>query len=171
MSGEKASERFIALVAVEEHGEYYDEHAEWLPLEVWASRGYNKDAIEAKARPEDKRQHPVLGDVYRVSILQTGNRGVRGTKKTDTLSAASSSGGPAAITGGSAPVLALADKSDSSSGNSSDSSSSSRHKKKSKKGKKGKKGKKEKKEKKEKNGKRPRNCEGKASVSSSASCW
>ena len=39
---------------------------EFLPLSVWASKGYNTEAIEAKA---EKRKSDMFGWVYRVNVL------------------------------------------------------------------------------------------------------
>lgn len=45
----------------------------FLPLSVWANRGYNTEDIEQKAK---KEQHPVLGTVYQVQIHETGSEKV-----------------------------------------------------------------------------------------------
>jgi hypothetical protein len=119
------------------------------------ARGFDAVAIQNKSRPEDRRQHAVLGEVFRVAILRNGWRGNKTACKTDKLAATtalpssgSSSGGsgltPTLSSGAVPPQLAIGDKSASEDSDSS-SSSSSRHKK-SKKSKKSKKGKKAKKE-------------------------
>ena len=155
------------MTVVEEHVEYYDDGGEFLPLSVWATRGFNVDINTVP--PQDKKMHPVLGETYRISILKSGHRGSRGGNKTDTLSGKPSS------SGGQEPLLAIEDEdvSDASSSSSSSSSSSRKKSKKAKKAKKSKKQyKKEKKEKKEikaKELKRKREVEeNKASVSSTA---
>jgi hypothetical protein len=124
-------------------------------LSTWSHRGFDADRIKLKSRPEDCRQHPVLGEVYRVAIMKTGWQGNKTSRKDDKLQAkialptggASSSGAGGLVptlAGAASPQLALGDKSESDEGSSS-SSSSSRHKK-SKKSKKVKKSKKSKKE-------------------------
>ena len=40
----------------------------FLPLEVWAKKGFDSDAIEKAAGPADIEDHPVLGKTYRVKI-------------------------------------------------------------------------------------------------------
>ena len=180
MTGGQANERYIKMQAFEEHAEYYDDGGEWLPLSVWATRGFDVEAIALKSRPEDRRSHPIVGDTFRVSILRSGHRGNKGAKKIDIMSAASASEPGASSSSAALPpsssMLAIGDQpaeSDSSS-SSSDSSSSRKRSKKSKKSKKTKKeskkeSKKVKKEKKEKELKRKREVEeAKASVSSTA---
>jgi hypothetical protein len=179
MTALKSNERFIGMQTIEEHGEYYDDAGEWLPLEVWGARGFDMAAIESKSRPQDKRSHPVLGAIFRVAILKSGHRGHKSASKTDELKAssdASSSGGPPPVqSGGPSPVLAIGDKAAESSSSDESSSSSSASRKRSKKSKRSKKeSKKEKKEKKESKKKeelkRKRAAEeAKASVSSTSS--
>jgi hypothetical protein len=159
----------VELTSTEEHGEFYEDSGEWLPLAVWATRGFDAELIRTKSRPEDRKEHGVLGEIFRVSVLGSGHKGANTVTKQDKLSvtAAPSSSSSSPLPGNSA-VLAITDKSASSSSPSS-SSSSSRHKKnKSKKDKKAKHDKKTKKDKKDK--KRSRD-EDKVSVSSSAFCW
>ena len=40
----------------------------FLPLAVWAAKGYDADAIERSATKEDVEDHPVLGLTYRVKL-------------------------------------------------------------------------------------------------------
>jgi hypothetical protein len=182
MSALQANERFIGMQSIEEHGEYYDDAGEWLPLAVWGTRGFDMEAIQEKSRPQDRRSHAVLGEIFRVAILKSGHRGHKSASKTDTLKAsleASSSGGPPPVqSGGPSPVLAIGDKAAESSSSDESSSSSSASRKRSKKSKRSKKEskkeskkvKKEKKEKKDKELKRKREAEeAKASVSSTSS--
>jgi hypothetical protein len=165
MNGAEANKRLVELTVHEEHGEFYEDAGEFLPLNVWANRGFNPEAIRDKTLPKDRRTHPVLGETFRVSVLRGGHRGSKSVGKTDTLKAAGSpgsSGGPSPLAlVAPDPQLALGDKEDSSSS----SSSSSRHKK-SKKSKKDKKDKKKaRKAQKKLNLKRPRSAD-KASLSS-----
>jgi hypothetical protein len=175
MNGADCAAAFDVLIqTLEDTKEYYKEGGEYLPLSVWAARGFDAVAIESRSRDSDVMEDPVLGTVYRVRILQKGNSGCRTTLTTrtlkrklplppQTLGGAGSSGdggftiggdGPLAIGGDGPPAfMALEDGTassggDSSSTTSSDSSSSSDKKKKHKKGKKGKKDKKSKKSKK-----------------------
>jgi hypothetical protein len=146
-----SNERLIELTTKEEHGEFYEDAGEWLPLAAWAHRGFDADAIRDKSRPEDRKQHPVLGDTYRVAILKNGWRGSKTVGKTDKLAATTalpssgSSGSGLVPMLGQPALLALGDKTESEDSDSS-SSSSSRHKR-SKKSKKSKKDKKDKKSK------------------------
>jgi hypothetical protein len=181
MNGTEANQRFIKMTSVEEHVEYYDDGGQFLPLAVWAKQGWDPEAIRLNCRPSDRRSHPVVGDTYRVSILQSGHRGHKGGSKTDELSAAGAVSTGASSSGAPPQMLALGDQraasSSDSSSSSSDSSSSRKRSKKSRKSKKSKKSKKEskrkekkeKEDKKEKELKRKRDAEeAKASVSSIA---
>jgi hypothetical protein len=179
-------ERFISS---EEHQEYYQDGGEFLPLSVWAKRGFDPDRIEAKALPSDIQEHSVLGPTYRVRIISMGNRGARGIKRAHNLEATATVKRPAAVpkilaigngdgpegaVPEPAPVTPVADPSpapsrSASSGSSSPSSSSSSgHKKKkkkhSKKSKKDKKSKKEKKSKKSKKDAKPNQAESPAEL-------
>ena len=49
-----------------------------MPLNVWATRGFDAEAIRNNSAPADKMVHPVLGDVYRVAILSSGSKGEEG---------------------------------------------------------------------------------------------
>ena len=151
----------------ETHGEFYEDAGEFLPLSVWAVKGYDPQVIEQGALDKDKRFHPVLGQTFRVNIIRGGHRGSRIVGKSDKLSVAgpmpelSGSASSSQALTGATPQLALADVESS---DSSSSSSSSRHKR-SKKSKKSKKAKKAKKQ----NRKRARS-EEKASLSSNCFC-
>ena len=50
----------------EVHRQETNVKGEFLPLSVWASKGYNTEAIEAKA---EKRKSDMFGHVYRVNVL------------------------------------------------------------------------------------------------------
>ena len=50
----------------EVHRQETNVKGEFLPLSVWASKGYNTEAIEAKA---EKRKSDMFGWVYRVNVL------------------------------------------------------------------------------------------------------
>ena len=54
--------------------QYYMNGGEFLPLSVWATRGFDANVIKEKIAPEDCREHPVLGTTYRVKILSMGDR-------------------------------------------------------------------------------------------------
>ncbi len=58
---------------------YYDNQGKYLPLSVWGKMGYDVDAIKNLSSPQDVRSDPVLGDVYRVVTMMTGQRGHEGT--------------------------------------------------------------------------------------------
>ena len=130
MTGQEANkqlaQRLIELTTTEEHGEYYDTGGSFLPLSVWATMGYDPDIIKTGSLPKDKKKHPVLGDTYRVCVLQSGHRGAKKVAKSDKLVASSGSGGDTSQPALDGPParLAIADKS-----SDSDSSSSSSRKK------------------------------------------
>jgi hypothetical protein len=168
-----ANQRLVELTVNEEHGEFYEDGGDFLPLSVLTQQGFNATSIEQNALPKDQRDHPVLGKTYRVNIIKGGFRGTKTVGKSDKLLAAGQMGGSSggasssglqALTGPT-PQLALADLESS---DSSSSSSSSRHKR-SKKTKKSKKDKKNAKKAKKQHRKRARS-EEKASLSSNC-CW
>ena len=150
------------------------EGGEYLPLGVWATRGFDVTRIEQHTRDDDKRICPVLGICFRLRILSKTNvhkRGIlRESKRQKTAPEDQVASASAAAAGSAAAPLALEDgRASSSSSDSSDSSSNdssdSRRRKKSKKawkqakkskkgGKKDKKSKKSNKEKKNKKSKK-----------------
>ena len=176
MNGAESANHFeVTIQTFEDTKEYYSEGGAYLPLKVWATRGFDADRIAAASRDTDIIEDPVLGTVYRVRILQKGNSGCRTTLTTKNLKrklpqlalGAGSSGDGGFTIGGDGPLSSTppplaaledgspGDHSSSSSGDdSSSSSSSSDKKKKSKQNKKGKKGKKDKKSKKSKKDKK-----------------
>ena len=152
---------------VESHAEYYSDGGEYLPLSVWKARGFDPEAIAKHSLPEDIRVHAVLGETYRVKILNKGNRGMKGTERRNrrgtkrnadcqTKEPTAENALPALPTPADPGQDSEADSSTSMSDSSStsSSSSSSKHKKKSKKAKKAKKAKQAKKAKKAKKGKK-----------------
>jgi hypothetical protein len=130
LSGQVANQRLVELTTVEEHGEFYEDAGEFLPVGVWAARGFDAESIVNKSLPKDKKMHPVLGETFRVCVLRKGHRGAKTVAKSDKLVATgsmlgSSGDNPQLALEASAPQLALENKSDSDS----DSSSSSSRKK------------------------------------------
>ena len=99
--------------------EFFAEGGEFLPLSVWTQRGFDASRIQQNTAPHNTQSHPVLGECYRVAIMETGRRGTDGTTSKEVASKPSSSTRPASSTS-----------------SSSSSSSSSSDKKKKKKGKK-----------------------------------
>ena len=151
MNGAQSANHWeVQIQTFEDTKEYYSEGGEYLPLTVWATRGFDADRIERASRDTDVIEDPVLGTVYRVRILQKGNSGCRTTLTTKNLKrkpqqmalGAGSSGDGGFTVGGDGPPLntpppmaALEDgspggHSSSSSGDDSSSSSSSSDKKK-----------------------------------------
>lgn len=131
------------------------EGGEYLPLSVWATRGFDVELIASRSRPVDIREHEVLGKTYRLRIMAVGEQGRRGQKRSSENSAAHTLPKSSKALKDGPPEDADANKSttssDSSSSSSSDSdSSSSSKKRRSKKDKKGKKSKKSKKDAKKK---------------------
>jgi hypothetical protein len=163
LSGKVATQRLVELTTTEEHGEFYEDGGEFLPVGVWVARGFDGQNIINKTLPKNIRLHPVLGETYRVCTLRKGHRGAKTVSKSDKLGAAGSmpgsSDGQLALEATPAQ-LALADKS---SNSDSDSSSSSHHKKSKKAAKKAKKARKAEKKLKRKRSASPK----KASLSSS----
>ena len=76
----------IVLTKESQQQIYYDNHGKFLPLGVWKTMGYDIVAIEIKSRPEDVRCDPVLGDVYRVTTMSTGDRGHAAITVTESMS-------------------------------------------------------------------------------------
>ena len=67
MNGQELAKEAGELYCISEDVEIkFDSNGgKFLPLNVWAAKGYDRDAIEAKTLPEDIREHPVLGRTYR----------------------------------------------------------------------------------------------------------
>jgi hypothetical protein len=168
MTAKGMVEQLEQLEGFTNEAQYQKDGGRFLPLSVYATQGFDIEAIRTKSAPENIMNDPVLGLVYRVRILDTGTDSATGTKRTTLLSQkvvpkAKAKAGPIPIQGD-VPVLALADGDPdgngseseySESGNSSNSGSESssrskHHRKKSKKSKKSKHSKKNKKSKKEK---------------------
>ena len=70
-----------SLEVLEQHGEQYEDGGEFLPLGVWAKRGFSAEDIALKSHPSDRKLHPVCGPTYRVRILRTANVGSRIIKR------------------------------------------------------------------------------------------
>ena len=91
------SKAIVSKYTVEE--EWYEEGGQFLPLSVWANKGFDTEAISQKSAASDRKVHSVLGQCYRVKLLSTGVRGFEGTrnardhtgrsKKAKTISASS----------------------------------------------------------------------------------
>ena len=75
------------LSKYETHESYYEDKGKFLPLSVWDRQGYDVQMIKDRSDPKDKMVHPILGDVYRVRILNTGARGAEGLKQLENLKA------------------------------------------------------------------------------------
>ena len=58
----------------------WEEGGAFLPLSVWTAKGFDCIAIETKTPPSDRRPHPILGETYRVKIMTTLSRGIRGNQ-------------------------------------------------------------------------------------------
>jgi hypothetical protein len=93
MSGQVANQRLVELTVHEEHGEFYEDGGDFLPLSVLTQQGFNATSIEENALPKDQRDHPVLGKTYRVNIIKGGFRGTKTVGKSDKLLAAGQMGG------------------------------------------------------------------------------
>jgi hypothetical protein len=178
MNGIQAANAVDVLVCShDEKKEFFSDGGEYLPLGVWATRGFNPTFIKDLSRDSDVMQCPVLGTVYRVRFLWTGHSGSRSTvvtrnlkrkSQTEAIGNGAGSSGDHLASGGRPGLEAIensnpppspsgsssAATSDDSSNSSSDSDKkkkkSKKHKKAKKSSKKNKKDKKEKKEKKNK---------------------
>ncbi len=123
------------MKSYEAHEEFYAEGGEFLPLQVWATRGFDADRIRERTPARDIRPHSVLGDTFRVTIMSGGKRGWQGVNREETdksctkrrLKAAAEPEPADSGASGSAAPPPPPEFEDSSS--SSSSSSSSRHKK------------------------------------------
>jgi hypothetical protein len=141
------------FISSESREETFAEGGEYLPLTVWAAKGFDAISIQSHTKASDIQQHPVLGNCNRVQIRSTLDQKSRIVSRTSQVSVG---GTPRAAIAGPAPPLAIEDGrvndgSNSSSSSSSSGSSSHKKRKRSKKDKKTKKDKKRsKKEKKEK---------------------
>ena len=131
------------LQKYEKHEEYYSEGGAFLPLSVWARKGWDADSIERMTLPNDIRPCRIANLVYRVPIFRAGKQGVKGSEQNDKAAFASSTKKRKAETQPAAEPAA-SEESDSSE---SSSSSPSEKKNKSKRNKKQKEGAKQKKEK------------------------
>ena len=85
MSGAAANNRLIQITNKETHAEYYDNWGEWLPLSVWGQRGFDVESIRAKAAPSDRKPCDMFGELFRVRVSSSGERGERGATKDDTI--------------------------------------------------------------------------------------
>jgi type IV secretory pathway VirB10-like protein len=116
------------LTSSELSEESFAEGGEYLPLGVWAKRGFDVTRIEQHTRDDDKRICPVLGICFRLRILSKTNvhkRGIlRESKRQKTAPEDQVASASAAAAGSAAAPLALEDGRASSSSDSSDSSSS-----------------------------------------------
>ena len=56
------------LRAVQTDERSQGEGGDFLPLSVWETRGYDTDRIKRLTPPEDRRDHPVLGETFRVVV-------------------------------------------------------------------------------------------------------
>ena len=160
LSTAETVKKYETWVGSESHGEFYNNTGKFLPLSVYKAHGFDDEAIKANSRPENIKEHAVFGTVYRVPIMETGNRGDRTVCRSSRVKAKakqlSLSSEPAegllAVEDGAAD--SASSKSDSSSDSSSSNTSSSSKGKKNKKHKKSKKDKKDKKGKKSKKSKK-----------------
>ena len=76
----------LAVRMMESHSlreQVFEEGGSFLPLTVWANKGYDTQAIESLTQASDKQVHPILGECYRVSIMKRIVRGIDGYKTND----------------------------------------------------------------------------------------
>lgn len=70
----------------EQHEQHYDESGQFLPLAAWEKKGFDPKLIEERSKPWNIMNHEILGKVYRVALLETGERGSKGQSTTDSTS-------------------------------------------------------------------------------------
>ena len=75
----------------EKEEESYAEGGDFLPLSVWATKGFDSTRIEQLSRPEDIEDHAVLGRTYRVVIKSKAVKRSYGSVQSDIATAAPSS--------------------------------------------------------------------------------
>ena len=86
MSGPAAGKKMDELLsATETREESFVDGGEFLPLNVWAVKGYDPDVIKAKTVPADVREDLVVGTTYRLRVLRTNNRGLKTTVRSSTV--------------------------------------------------------------------------------------
>ena len=70
--------RNISLKKVESDLNIYEEGGAFLPLSVWATKGYDSDRIKDLSESQDIEEHRVLGTTYRVAVKKTGVKRAHG---------------------------------------------------------------------------------------------
>ena len=69
MMGETAAETISKYTT---KAKKFHDGGEFLPLSVWAARGFDTEAIETNSAAADISMHPVMAQVFRVAIISTG---------------------------------------------------------------------------------------------------
>lgn len=81
MNGKELTETLKSMIEQYELFEQeYTLGGEFKPLDVWASLGYDRNAIETKSLPRDVRPDRMFGTVYRVPVLTVLERGIKGAR-------------------------------------------------------------------------------------------
>ena len=80
--------RQIHMSRVTTDFETYAEEGTFLPLTVWAAKGFDSASIERLSLPENIRTHPVLGVVYRVALETAGTKRKHGNAFQDAVDVA-----------------------------------------------------------------------------------
>ena len=81
MNGKELTETLKSMI--DQYELFEQEHTlggEFKPLDVWASLGYDRNAIETKSLPRDVRPDRMFGTVYRVPVLKVLERGIKGAR-------------------------------------------------------------------------------------------
>lgn len=86
-SAEEIRNALATFSTVNENKEerFFQNGGKFLPLQVWAHKGFDPVAIQTLSNDDDCRVDRVLGTTYRVEIMQTGNRGSQGTTTSEAL--------------------------------------------------------------------------------------
>ena len=58
--------------------DFYEEAGAFLPLSVRQIRGFDNEDIKNNPPEQDRKDHAVLGETFRVRLLTVGSRGAQG---------------------------------------------------------------------------------------------
>ena len=76
-------DRNTLLSKYEVHEQFYEDAGQFLPMSVWANKGFDTSMILERSSAADRRMHPVLGETFRVKLLTTGTKGMEGSRRED----------------------------------------------------------------------------------------
>ncbi len=88
----------------EHHDENYSDGGAYLPLSVWAQKGWDPAQIESTVADSDILEDKRFGKLYRVAVLYKGVAGGRGFERKGKLQVRSATKNPAAVQPSGAPA-------------------------------------------------------------------